>query len=211
MSPSFRKQFDTMLNTLQEDYLNYVLLCKNLLIDIKERLAGRSFSDNDVSLEQLHKIKSNIEKECYKIFVHQQPIASDLATITVCIKSLYDITRVGEVALGISNILVKIDNTSQGNKDALNTLQSMISTCITMLDNYTDAYRSHDRDLSIKTLELDDKIDNEFDQFKISLINYIDEKRVQIPDALDLYMINKYIERCGDHISHMAKIIKSVN
>lgn len=208
MVTSFRKQFDSMLENLQQNYINYNEFCINLLADVKESFYAIK-TENPKSFEDIRKIKSEIEKDCYKILIHQQPIAHDLVIISVCVKSLYDLTRVGETALNIISILEKIDKNQQSNKEVFDTLAQSLDQCINMLDNYIQAYKTQNKELSLHIMDIDDKIDELFDRCKEKIVTLNDNHNLATQDALDLYMINKYLERCGDHIAHMAKVLKS--
>ena len=74
-----------------------------------------------------------------------------------------------------------------------------------MVTESVDAYVKRDTALAHKFIEMDDIVDDYFDQVKAELISKIAGEPADGEYALDLLMIAKYLERIGDHAVNIAE------
>ena len=74
-----------------------------------------------------------------------------------------------------------------------------------MLIQSINAYVNKDIQMAKECIKEDDEIDLLFDKNKEDLIQLIHENPEKGRAAVDLLMVNKYLERIGDHATNIAE------
>lgn len=144
-----------------------------------------------------------IEGDCLKLLLQQQPVAGDLRLISSALKMITDMERVGDHASDISEIVVMLKDKPYQAK--LKQIPKMAEETIKMLNDCVDAFVRKDLDLAMDVIKRDDVVDDLFDEEKNSLLSVIRENADNGEEALDLLMIAKYFERIGDHATNIAE------
>ena len=81
----------------------------------------------------------------------------------------------------------------------------MASETIIMLIQSIEAYVERNMDKAREVIAHDDVIDELFIKVKSDLIDFISKNPNQGEQAADLLMVNKYLERIGDHATNIAE------
>ena len=144
-----------------------------------------------------------IEGDCLKLLLQQQPVARDLRLISSALKMITDMERVGDHASDISEIVIMLADKPY--QDKLKQLPKMAEVTIQMLNDGVDAFIRKDLELANSVIKRDDEVDSLFDEEKNSLLSVIRENVDNGEVALDLLMIAKYFERIGDHATNIAE------
>ncbi|MCI7248114.1 MAG: phosphate transport system regulatory protein PhoU, partial [Clostridiales bacterium] len=84
-------------------------------------------------------------------------------------------------------------------------LNRMASETIIMLIQSIEAYVERNMDKAREVIAHDDVIDELFIKVKSDLIDFISKNPNQGEQAADLLMVNKYLERIGDHATNIAE------
>ena len=102
-----RNRFDEQLNTLNNELITMGALCEEAISS-----ATKLLIDNDVKMKenvldadkQIDQKERDIETLCMKLLMQQQPVASDLRTISSALKMISDMERIGDQASDIAEI-----------------------------------------------------------------------------------------------------------
>ena len=81
----------------------------------------------------------------------------------------------------------------------------MTSEVVYMLLQAIDAYVERDMEKAREVIEHDDIVDNLFVEVKADLIEIMQQNKDYAEYAADLLMVNKYLERIGDHATNIAE------
>ena len=173
-------------------------------------LAAKALTDKDKTMAakvaamdaEIDQKERNIESMCLKLLLQQQPVARDLRQISAALKMITDMERIGDQAEDISEIVITLDGRYAENSALL---KGMAESAIQMVTESVDAYVKRDTALAHKVIEMDDIVDDYFDQVKAELISKIAGEPADGEYALDLLMIAKYLERIGDHAVNIAE------
>lgn len=163
--------------------------------DVEE---AKTVSIND---DQIDSMERDIEAQCMKILLQQQPVASDLRIVTAALKMVTDMERIGDHAADIADLVIQIPDCKY---NKLNTITEMSTQIINMLHQSILSYTEKDFNKAQKVIVLDDVIDELYHEIKKDLI----EKIKQTEDGeqiLDYLLIAKYFERIGDHATNIAE------
>ena len=208
-----RTRFDEQLKQLNNEMIQMGSLIENAIQN-----AVRAFFDKDIELakkimdndEVVDQEQKKIENICFQLLIQRQPVARDLRTITAALKMVTDMERIGDHAADISELtVVMADHTEIMNRDDI---KKMSAEAVMMLLHAIEAYVERDMDKAKEVIAHDDVVDELFIKVKSELIEAISKNPDCGEYAADLLMINKYLERIGDHATNIAEwVIFSLN
>ena len=201
-----RSKFDEQLKQLHIDLLDMAYLIQdaiqNAMIYFFEAdiNGAKKIIKND---ENVNHYQKKIENICFNLLIQQQPVAKDLRTITAALKMVTDMERIGDHASDISELVIDMkDCPILFNVDRF---KEMYSNVVSMLIQSINAYVNKDIQIAKECIKEDDEIDLLFDKNKEDLIQLIHENPEKGRAAVDLLMVNKYLERIGDHVTNIAE------
>ena len=203
-----RSKFDEQLALLNVELIKMGSLCelvisnavKGLLEDNRGLL--KLVADTDREIDEKEREK---ESMCFKLLLQQQPVASDLRTISSALKMISDLERIGDQASDIAEIAGFIEGDHTKDHTHISAMGQAASAMV------TDAVKSFvNRDLSLahSVMKDDDIVDNHFEEVKKEIVNLIRKEEAGAELSLDLLMIAKYLERIGDHAVNVAEWVE---
>lgn len=184
-----------MGNQIQTAIQDAVQALLNQDVDTARRIMGE-----DALVDQAQK---KIENLCFQLLIQQQPVARDLRTITAALKMVTDMERIGDHAADISELTIAMAASPcrlQGEN-----IRNMAGETIVMLMDAVGSYVNKDIALANAVIRHDDIVDDYFIKVKNDLIAVIREKPECGEYAADLLLVNKYLERIGDHATNIAE------
>ena len=200
-----RNRFDEQLNTLNNELITMGALCEEAISSTVKLLI-----DNDVKMKenvldadkQIDQKERDIETLCMKLLMQQQPVASDLRTISSALKMISDMERIGDQASDIAEIA---EYAYGSGMESETHIADMARATIQMVTDSIDSFVKKDVDLAHTVIEHDNIVDDLFDKVKSELISAIENKAANAEALIDLLMIAKYFERIGDHAENIAE------
>lgn len=154
--------------------------------------------DDDIDERDL-----DIENRCLKLLALQQPMASDLRVIGTVMKLIVDIERVGDLAVDIAKITLKVDK--ELGETSFIDLPKMGNVAGTMFRDALEAYVRRDLGLVERVVVTDDSVDSLYRDLR----GQIHERMRQHPDdvvsASWLLLAIHHLERIADHACNIAE------
>ena len=163
--------------------------------DALQKIIG---GDGDVD-----RMEKDIEAKCLSLMLRQQPVAKDLRHISMALKVVTDLERIGDHAVDIAELAMRLDQ-----KDAqsmIEYLPEMVENVKTMLRESINAFVKKDRELARSMEERDDVIDGLFNRVKQEAVKLLKEDGGESDKVVDLLMLAKYLERIGDHAVNVCE------
>lgn len=199
-----RSKFDEQLERLNKELLTMGALCEKAIgKSAKALVNGNSNMAKTVpelSARIDHK-EREIEALCLKLLLQQQPVATDLRTISSALKMVTDMERIGDNSGDIAEIITMANISAA---DETKDIHDMAQATIKMVTDSIDAFVQKDVGIAAAVIAYDDVVDRYFDKVKNLLIERIGKGEVDGEYAIDLLMIAKYFERIGDHAVNIA-------
>ena len=200
-----RSRFDQQLSLLNRALIEMGALCEEVIA-----LAAKAVLTGDGTLaekvapldREIDQKEREIESQCLKLLLQQQPVARDLRQISAALKMITDMERIGDQAEDIAEIVRFLGGRGAENSDLL---RDMARSTIKMVTESVDAYVKGDVTLAGQVIAEDDVVDDYFARVKRALIERIAKDPSDGEFALDLLMIAKYFERIGDHATNIAE------
>ncbi len=162
--------------------------------------AAKTIIENDSYLDNL---EVEIDNECVRILVTQQPAATHLRFVLSMLKINTDLERIGDLATNIAKETVRLNG--KPTIKPLVDIPRMSNLAIDMLRDSFKAIAEQDANLAREVIERDAAIDELNIQVYRELFTYMAEKPNIISQSLSLIMVAKAIERIGDHVTNIAE------
>ena len=202
-----RSRFDEQLALLNRELIEMGARCEEVIA-----LAAKSMADGDVRLAkqvapldaEIDQKEREIESQCLKLLLQQQPVARDLRQISAALKMITDMERISDQGADISEILTHIPTDEKGP----DILYTMADKCVIMVSKAMDAYIGRDLELARAVSDADSEIDRLFTMARSELTGRITQKPDEAALWLDFFMIAKYLERIGDHAQNIAEWVE---
>ena len=202
-----RIRFDEQLARLNTELIQMGALCEQAISQAAKALeeGDRALAEQVRPLEsEIDQMERDIETLCLKLLLQQQPVARDLRQISAAMKIITDMERIGDQAADIAEIIQAM--LAQGYvPEDVGHIREMASEVIQMVTQSVDSYVRKDTLCARRVIAHDDVVDKCFDRVKQVLIQEIAADPACGEHALDLLMIDKYLERIGDHAVNIAR------
>ena len=200
-----RKEFSRQLNLLSREMTEMGNMCKAAIEQAMEALfSGDMDAAKNVILgeEQIDQKEKDIESLCMKLLLRQQPVASDLRTISAALKMISDMERIGDQSEDIAEIVEYMEADAIPQEE---NLKSMAQRTVDMVIHSIEAFVVCDESMASEVIEADDEVDDYFLKVKEDLIIMIADSPEEGGLYIDLMMIAKYLERIADHATNIAE------
>ena len=163
----------------------------------REQAAKILAADANVDLKE-----RDIESKCLKLLLEQQPVASDLRTISSTLKMITDLERIGDQAGDIAEIVKTTDLSAPVKATRLGEMAKAVAS---MVRESIESFANGDLKKTKDVIEYADVIDNLFNEVNKALADGILNGEATQEQILDVLMIAKYLERIGDHATNIAE------
>ena len=202
-----RNKFEREMSELMDEMLKMSEFVVSVIKDAMKALRtgdrelARSIYESDHVANEL---ELAIERQSMRILLSEQPVASDLRTISTALKMITDMERISDQGADISEILMHIPAEEKGPE----ILYAMADKCVIMVTKAVDAFMRRDLELARAVIDADNEIDRLFLEARESLARRISQRPDEAALQLDFFMIVKYLERIGDHAQNIAEWVE---
>jgi phosphate transport system protein len=207
MSP-YRERYRRELNDLK-------LLTENLanLANSSINLSVHALMESNMDLarnviqgdQEADDLSQEIETLCMNLLALQQPMAKDLRRIIGVLKISIDLERLGDLAVDISRVVIQ---SKRGiDMEDLELIPRMAKISCRMLSQAMEALKNNDADMARQATKWDYEIDGLYVKVRDELLKIIIENPGIINEAISLLMVNRHLERIGDHICNICESI----
>ena len=202
-----RNVFHEQLEQLNVELIRMGALCEEAI-----SAATKALLDKDLELgrkaeeleQEIDQKERDIENQCMKLLLRQQPVASDLRAVSAALRMISDMERIGDQASDIAEIARDMEENHLRRKVPM---AEMARAAIGMVTDSVDAFVRGDLELAHAVLREDDQVDQLFLQVREELIQLIAAGE-NGSVCLDLLMVAKYFERIGDHAVNIAEWVE---
>jgi len=202
------KQYDTELNDIRKKLLEMggkveTMISNSIkaLVDRDSELAERTI----LSDREVNHLEVEVDERCLEVLARWQPTARDLRFLTLALKIVTDLERMGDQCVSIAS-RVKELNEEPPLKPYID-LPRLADASGTMVKEALNAFVKRDIKLAMKVCEDDQFIDDLNIQIQRELLTFMIEDPCTISRAIKLNYISKYLERIADHATNVAEMV----
>jgi phosphate transport system protein len=201
-SKDFEQELRTLrerLATMGERAARQIALAMRALADKDDDLA-RDVIKNDT---QIDRDENDIDELALQILATRQPVASDLRFITMALKFVVDLERIGDLAGGIAKRALELNRLpSLEPRIDLSKLAALVQK---NLQAALDAFVRKDADGATAVITADAEIDKLNASLFAELIAHVATDPATVTRVLPLTSVCRYLERVGDHVKNLAE------
>jgi phosphate transport system protein len=171
------------------------------LVERDSKLAAQVVAmDNDVNA-----LEVAIDEKCVEILAWRKPIARNLRFITLSLKIVTDMERMGDKCANIAKRTLRLND--QLPLKLLIDLQGMTRHVQQMVKQALDSFVNADEAMALKVRE-DDRIVNEMNrQNQEILLDLMESDSSAVRRAMKMYYVCKSLERIADHATNIAEMV----
>ena len=184
------------MGTLVESAVHHAVLA---LAERSGELAHQVLRNED----RINHLEVEIDELAVRLLALQQPMARDLRFITAAIKINTDLERMGDLAVNIVERASALIQRPQ--VKPLIDIPRMAQTVESMVRKSLDAFVKREPDLARSVLLSDDTVDRLKDEIHDELVSFMQKDPSVIPQAIDLILVARHLERIADHATNIAE------
>ncbi len=204
----FSATFDAEL-----DELRTMLLAMGGKVEMMISGSVKALVDRDTPLaerivamdREVNHLEVTIDERCLELLALRQPAARDLRFITLALKIVTDLERIGDKCANIAKRSRELNNESPL-KPYID-IPRMAHWTEVMVKEALDAFVRSDADLAIKVCKDDSFVDEINDQIQRELLTFMMEDPSAITRSMKLNYVAKSLERIADHATNIAEMV----
>ncbi|MCB9555637.1 MAG: phosphate signaling complex protein PhoU [Deltaproteobacteria bacterium] len=199
---SYESQLSSLRRGLLQTAGRVEQMLESAISAITERDAqkAREVIANDALV---NRAEIEIDQVCLQILARRQPMASDLRFISLALKMITDLERIGDLAVNISERA--IDLATEPPFGSYAEIERMGEMVCQLVRRAVEAFVAGDAAAARQLVEDDDAID----QLYTDIFRYILREMIAHPDRIErgihLQSVAKWLERVGDHAVNLAE------
>lgn len=200
--------FESELNELRQK-----LLTLGGLVEQAIALSVRSWAERDNTLarrvidddRRVNLLEVEIDELCLRLLALRQPAASDLRFITLALKIVTDLERIGDLAVNVAEKAAELNR--EPPLDGWLDLPRMAELAEGMLKEALDSFVARDADRARGVVTRDNEVDELYHDIFRTLMEQMTRKPEISPRTTALLFIAKHLERIADHATNVAEMV----
>ena len=153
----------------------------------------------------INRLEMEVDDLCLRVLARRQPVAGDLRFITLALKVVTDLERMGDLGVNICERVMEL-NEEPPLKPYVEVVH-MAEAAQEMLREALDAFVAGDAERAAAVIERDSRVDAYYTAIFRELLTYMMENPRNIFRATRVQSIAKYIERIADHATNLAEMV----
>ena len=204
----FSKQYDAELNEIREKLLVMGGKVEVMITDAMKSLVERDtpLAERTIAFDhEINHLEVEIDEKCLQVLATRQPAARDLRFLTLALKIVTDLERIGDQCAAIAKRAMEL-NEEPALKPYID-LPRMANWAATMVKEALDAFVRGDDSLALKVCRDDQFVDDLNDQIQRELLTFMMGAPETISRAIKINYVSKCIERIADHATNVAEMV----
>lgn len=201
-------QFDADLNEIRALLLEMGGKVEKMITDAITSLVERDSTLAERTIEydhEINRLEVEIDERCLEVLALRQPTARDLRFITLALKIVTDLERIGDQCRNIAKRAREL-NELPPLKPYID-LPRMAVIAAAMVTDALDAFVRGDDEAAYAVCRRDNEVDLLNEQIQRELLTYMLEDSEAITRGIKITAIAKCIERVADHATNVAEMV----
>jgi phosphate transport system protein len=204
----FSRIYDAELYEIREKLLEMggkvEVMINNAMKSLVER--DSELAEQTIAFDhEINHLEVEIDEKCLQVLATRQPTARDLRFITLALKIVTDLERIGDQCVAVAKRALEL-NQEPPLKPYID-LPRMAHWAAVMVKEALDAFVSGDDELALKVCTDDQFVDDLNEQIQRELLTFMMEEPETISRAIKINYISKCIERIADHATNIAEMV----
>ncbi len=202
------REYDNQLRQLRDKLLLMAGHVESMIASSVKALVDRDVTLARRTIDNDHKVnKAEVETDelCLLILAKRQPMASDLRFITLALKMVTDLERIGDLAVNICERA--IDLSSEPPVRSYDDIQRTADIVQTMVRDAIDAFVRADVAKAEAVIARDDEVDELYHQIFRDILQQMLGDSAAIQRGIHVQSVAKWLERIADHSTNLAELV----
>ena len=201
-------QFDAELNVVRARLLEMGGKVEVMIANSMKSLVERDSALAETTIAsdaEINAMEIEIDEKCLHILARRQPAARDLRFVTLALKIVTDLERIGDQCASIARHAVELNREAQL-KPYID-LPRMAERANDAVREALDAFVRGDTPAAVRVCRDDSILDELNEQLQRELLTFMMEDPATIGRAMRITSISKYLERIADHATNIAEMV----
>jgi phosphate transport system protein len=200
------REYESELKKLRERLLKMAGRVEEMISDSVKSLVERDIELAQRTIDADHLVnRAEVETDelCLMILAKRQPVASDLRFVTLSLKMVTDLERIGDLAVNICERAIDL-----GQDAPLKPwvdVPHMASIAQGMVRDAIDAFVAGDADRAQSVIERDKSLDELYIRVFRELLSAMLNDTSKVERGIHAQSVAKWLERMGDHATNLAE------
>ena len=203
------KRFDQELEDIRNKVLSMGGMVENqvasgikCLVSSDSEMARKLIADD----HEVNRMEVEIDERCVQILARRQPAAGDLRLIVAVIKTITDLERIGDQAEKLGRIQLELEQQEISSSTYIK-LEHLGELVGKILHSALDAFARMNVNDAMSTMELDLRVNDEYDSLMREMITHMMEDPRTIRSSLRISWCARALERIGDHAKNICEYV----
>jgi phosphate transport system protein len=208
VDPHTSREFDRELRTLRERLLamggraeQQINRAIESLLKRDDALAAQVIVEDD----KVDQDEIDIDELCLLILARRQPLASDLRFVTLALKIVTDLERIGDLAANIAKRVRELNPYAP--LPTYQLVDEMAQKVKAALRQALDAFVAGDSEKAEEVIKNDPEIDALNTRVFGDVIERVSNDAEEVTRGMALSSVSRYLERIGDHATNIAEMV----
>lgn len=206
MAGTLRQHFDQDLGALQQEVLRMGTFVVEMLDQAMQALIRQdvAMANRVVAMDDTaDQLDLEIEQTCLRLLALQQPMSKDLRIISTALKIITDLERIGDFSVDIAKTARRM--ASEPYFKPVVDIPQMAECVKALVRESLQAYVTHDLERVRRAIEMDDRIDEYYDQIFTELLRHVEREPAILRQAVWFTHVVHFLERIADHSVNVAE------
>jgi phosphate transport system protein len=200
------REYEGQLEELRERLLRMAGVVEQMIVDaVRATLTqDRPLAEATIARDTtVNRLEVESDELCLLILAKRQPMASDLRFVTLSLKMVTDLERIGDLAVNICERA--IDLVGHPQPWPWDSIESMAKLVRAMIRDSIQSFVERDVDKAQRVLERDHEVDELYWQVFRNALEIMRKQPNSVHDGIHVQSIAKFLERMGDHGTNLAE------
>ena len=200
------REYENQLRELREELLLMAGRVEKMIEESVRSLVQRDVDLAKRTIESDHKVNRaeiDIDTRCMVILAKRQPMASDLRSITLSLKMVTDLERIGDLAVNICERAIDLSAAPQ--LKSWEDVPRMASIVQSMVRDAIDAFVAKDADKAQAVIDRDDEVDELYTRVFRDILAIMLKDAGTVQRGIHVQSVAKWLERMADHATNIAE------
>ena len=203
------REYETELNAVKQRLWEMAQRVEQMLQDSVKSFDERNLDLAKATIQKDRRVNSDeieLDELCLVILARRQPLGMDLRFITIALKMVTDLERVGDLAVNICERVIKLGPGST-TLFFMPQIKEMSNAVSIMLREAMEAFMTSNAVLAESVLSRDDRVDDMHHRMMRDLLHKMKSHEGDIEALVHAQAIAKWLERAGDHCTNLAELV----
>lgn len=202
------REYEAELREVREQLLQMAGLVEEMIAD-----ASRAFARGDAELaqrtievdEEVDRLEVDTDQLCLLMLAKRQPLASDLRMITLAMKMVTDLERIGDLAVNICERTLALRD--EPRPSVAEKMARMAELSQAMIREAIDAFVNRDPERARRICARDEKVDSLYREIADDVQTDMAYEPDYVQRGVHLSAVAKFFERIADHGTNLAELV----